>query len=332
MVTVKPVVWDGASAGRGDRSRSYAAQVRRALPRRGTQARRRRPEVPSSCAVAYPSRSVRVPRRVPRGAPHVHRGRRGIRSTGRTGTGDRSGRRTGGRRVARQQPAGQRAHGRADRLVYKAVQSYGLDVLGVLVRGSGLVQLALGAGRLGRWFRAVSAAVVQGCSPGSDWCWPPGRCTHWVTCAREQARHTDRTGRPPTAPRPGGACGRCSDRARPDALATMAARSPCRAGALARGGAGGDRDRGPRTPGAPRRGPCLLAAVRPPPPPESLGRLTEVGVLGAVAAFALIASAESLFGAAAVDRLHRGKRADRDRELMARGWGSRSTACRAPCR
>ncbi|MEU7963858.1 SulP family inorganic anion transporter [Streptomyces sp. NPDC049097] len=122
-----------------------------------------------------------------------------------------------------------------------------------------------------------------------------------------------------------------SDRARPDALATMAARSPCRAGALARGGAGGDRDRGPRTPGAPRRGPCLLDAVRP-PPPESLGRLTEVGVLGAVAAFALIASAESLFGAVAVDRLHRGKRADHDRESMARGWGSRSAACRAPCR
>lgn len=51
-------------------------------------------------------------------------------------------------------------------LVYKAVQSYGLDVLGVLVLGSGLVQLALGAVRLGRWFRAVSAAVVQGMLAG----------------------------------------------------------------------------------------------------------------------------------------------------------------------
>lgn len=51
-------------------------------------------------------------------------------------------------------------------LVYEAVQSYGVQALGVLVLGAGLVQLALGALRLGRWFRAVSVAVVQGMLAG----------------------------------------------------------------------------------------------------------------------------------------------------------------------
>jgi MFS superfamily sulfate permease-like transporter len=50
-----------------------------------------------------------------------------------------------------------------------------------------------------------------------------------------------------------------------------------------------------------------------------------------VVAFALIASAQSLFSAAAVDRLHRGKRTDYDRELMAQGWGTRSAGCSARC-
>ncbi|MDQ0933099.1 MFS superfamily sulfate permease-like transporter [Streptomyces turgidiscabies] len=51
-------------------------------------------------------------------------------------------------------------------LVYEAVQAYGLEVLGVLVFAAGLVQLGLGALRLGRWFRAVSMAVVHGMLAG----------------------------------------------------------------------------------------------------------------------------------------------------------------------
>lgn len=51
-------------------------------------------------------------------------------------------------------------------LVYEAVQSFGVRVLGVLVLAAGLVQLGLGALRLGRWFRAVSVAVVQGMLAG----------------------------------------------------------------------------------------------------------------------------------------------------------------------
>ncbi len=75
----------------------------------------------------------------------------------------------------------------------------------------------------------------------------------------------------------------------------------------------------------------LLDAVQPPSLAD-LGRLTEVGMLGTVVAFALIASAESLFSAAAVDRLTRGPRTDYDRELIAQGAGTpcagRSGRCR----
>jgi MFS superfamily sulfate permease-like transporter len=70
----------------------------------------------------------------------------------------------------------------------------------------------------------------------------------------------------------------------------------------------------------------LLESVRPPGVGD-LARLTEVGVLGTVLTFALIASAESLFSAAAVDRMHDGPRTDYDRELIAQGAGN--TVCGA---
>ncbi|WP_341870251.1 SulP family inorganic anion transporter, partial [Streptomyces albidochromogenes] len=50
-------------------------------------------------------------------------------------------------------------------LVYEAVQRYGVGALGVLVLAAGSVQVAMGALRLGRWFR-VSVAAVQGMLAG----------------------------------------------------------------------------------------------------------------------------------------------------------------------
>ncbi|MEV7026744.1 SulP family inorganic anion transporter, partial [Kitasatospora sp. NPDC093558] len=47
-------------------------------------------------------------------------------------------------------------------LVYDAVHRFGPQALGPLVLGAGLLQLAMGALRLGRWFRAMSASVVHG--------------------------------------------------------------------------------------------------------------------------------------------------------------------------
>ena len=51
-------------------------------------------------------------------------------------------------------------------LVYEAVTAYGLAGLGVLVLAAGLLQLLMGVLRLGRWFRAISVAVVQGMLAG----------------------------------------------------------------------------------------------------------------------------------------------------------------------
>ncbi|MGW2548550.1 SulP family inorganic anion transporter, partial [Kitasatospora sp. NPDC001574] len=55
---------------------------------------------------------------------------------------------------------------------------------------------------------------------------------------------------------------------------------------------------------------------------SDLAALGSLGVLGTAFTFALIASAESLFSAAAVDRLHDGPRTDYDRELLAQGVGN----------
>ncbi|MGW0844974.1 SulP family inorganic anion transporter [Streptomyces sp. NPDC002787] len=209
-------------------------------------------------------------------------------------------------------------------LVYEAVREYGLQALGVLVIGAGVVQLGLGALRLGRWFRAVSVAVVQGMLAGIG----------LVLVAGQVYALGD-----VVAPG-GGAIGKLAGLgALPGAMDPVA---------LAVGGAtvvvlvGWPRWRwGARLVPAPLvavggaalvtwvfdlgvrrvevRG--LLEAVRV-PSVDDLGLLAEVGVVGTVLAFALIASAESLFSAAAVDQLHDGPRTDYDRELVAQGAGN----------
>ncbi|MEU1528472.1 SulP family inorganic anion transporter [Streptomyces fagopyri] len=208
-------------------------------------------------------------------------------------------------------------------LVYEAVRTYGLPALGVLVLGAGLVQLALGALRLGRWFRAVSVAVVQGMLAGIG----------LVLIAGQVYAMGD-------APAPASGLGKITGlvslpgAADPVAFAVGAATvavlllwprwrrgarvvpAPLLAVTLA-SAATGLLDLSVRR--VTVRG--LLDCVQPPSLAE-LGRLTEVGVFGTVLAFALIASAESLFSAAAVDRLHRGPRTDYDRELIAQGAGN----------
>ena len=65
----------------------------------------------------------------------------------------------------------------------------------------------------------------------------------------------------------------------------------------------------------------LLDAIQP-PGAGAFGELADVAVLGTILAFTLIASAESLFSAAAVDRMHDGPRTEYDKELMAQGAGN----------
>jgi MFS superfamily sulfate permease-like transporter len=211
-------------------------------------------------------------------------------------------------------------------LVYEAVQTYGLRALGVLVLGAGLVQLLLGALRLGRWFRAVSVAVVQGMLAGIG----------LVLIAGQVYAMGD-------ASAPASGLGKIAG-----LVSLPGDADPV---ALAVGGATvvvlllwPRWRRGARVVPAPLLAVALAAAVTgvfdlpvrrvevrglldavQPPSLTDLGRLTEVGMLGTVVAFALIASAESLFSAAAVDRLHRGPRTDYDRELIAQGAGN--TVC-----
>ncbi|MGW1892001.1 SulP family inorganic anion transporter [Streptomyces sp. NPDC002004] len=206
-------------------------------------------------------------------------------------------------------------------LVYEAVQEYGLETLGLLVLAAGLVQLGLGAARLGRWFRAVSVAVVQGMLAGIGLVLVAGQ-VYTMADTPPPAGGMAKVAGLPWLPGP----------ADPLALAigggTIAVlilwprwRRGVRlvpAPLVAVGAAAavtGLLDLPVRR--VEVRG--LLDAVH---PPSDLGRLTEVGVLGTVLAFALIASAESLFSAAAVDRLHDGPRTDYDRELIAQGAGN----------
>src|ERR1041385_1684909 len=46
-------------------------------------------------------------------------------------------------------------------LVFEAVQEFGLPVLGVIVLATGVLQILMGALKLGRWFRAISVSVVE---------------------------------------------------------------------------------------------------------------------------------------------------------------------------
>ncbi|MFF0014368.1 SulP family inorganic anion transporter [Streptomyces sp. NPDC005374] len=208
-------------------------------------------------------------------------------------------------------------------LVYEAVHRYGVEALGVLVLGAGLVQLGLGALRLGRWFRAVSMAVVQGMLAGIG-----------LVLVAAQVYALGDVAAPAGGLAKLGGLLSLPGRLDPGALSVGAA-------TIAVVLLWPRWRRGARLVPAPLvavglasvvtwvlglsvrrvevRG--LVDAVRLPQAAE-FGRLTEVGVIGTVVAFALIASAESLFSAAAVDRLHTGRRTDYDRELMAQGAGN----------
>ncbi|MBZ4324445.1 SulP family inorganic anion transporter [Streptomyces huiliensis] len=216
-------------------------------------------------------------------------------------------------------------------LVYEAVRVHGLGGLGVLVLATGLLQVVLGLLRLGRWFRKVPVAVVQGMLAG----------TGLVLITGQLYELAD-------ADAPGGGLERLGGLV---LLVTGALEDPA---ALAAGAVGVGTmalmalwqrwPRGVRLMPAPLaavlaataatallrlpvdrlRVGDLMTAVQPPDGPDFV-RLGQVGVLGTVLAFTLVASAGSMFGAAAVDRLHDGPRTDYDKELIAQGAGN--TVC-----
>ncbi|MCZ7457244.1 SulP family inorganic anion transporter [Streptomyces sp. WMMC940] len=213
-------------------------------------------------------------------------------------------------------------------LVFTAVSDYGLPALGVIVLGAGLIQLVLGALRLGRWFRAISLAVVQGMLAGIGLVLIAGQLYALADAKAPGGGLADLAGLPRLV------------------LATVTSQNALLALAV---GAGTARLIAvwPRLSGRARVVPGALVAVGvataltalfdlPIARVEVTGllhaiqplglsdakRLADVGLAATVVAFALIASAESLFSANAVDRLHSGRRTDYDKELMAQGAGN----------
>ncbi|AWZ06976.1 MULTISPECIES: SulP family inorganic anion transporter [unclassified Streptomyces] len=208
-------------------------------------------------------------------------------------------------------------------LVYEAVRTYGLPALGVLVLVAGLVQLCMGALRLGRWFRAISVAVVHGMLAGIGLVLIAGQL-YALADVRAPAGTLEKlagvVGLAARADWTAVALGagtvavlvlwrRMPDRLRlvPGALVGVAAAT---AAAMVL-----------RLPVERVSVTGVLEAVTP-PGWEDFGVLASVGALGTVIALALIASAETLFSAAAVDRMHDGAPTDYDRELVAQGVGN----------
>lgn len=216
-------------------------------------------------------------------------------------------------------------------LVFEAVQSFGLPALGVIVLTAGLLQLAMGALRLGRWFRAISVSVVEGMLAGIGLVLIAGQL---YAAAGIEAPLTG-TGK--MAGIPGLLADALSSTAALASLAVAAGtialvvgwnRMPKRVravpGALAAVVLATLASLVFDLPVATVQVQGLFDAVRMPALSE-FGGLASLSLLGTVTAFTLIASAESLFSAAAVDRLHDGPRTQYDKELMAQGTGN--TVC-----
>ncbi|MET8452522.1 SulP family inorganic anion transporter [Streptomyces sp. NPDC005209] len=213
-------------------------------------------------------------------------------------------------------------------LVFEAVQKFGLPVLGVLVLTTGVLQILMGALRLGRYFRAISVSVVEGMLAGIGLVLIAGQL-YAALGAKAPAAGPDKIiGLPEAfADAFGSTRGLASLALGAGTVAVLvlfkrlprAVRSvpgPLVAVGLATAAA-----LVLDLPVATAEVKGLVDSVQP-PSLSAFGELTSVAVLGTVVAFTLIASAESLFSAAAVDRLHDGPRTQYDRELLAQGAGN----------
>jgi len=213
-------------------------------------------------------------------------------------------------------------------LVFEAVQEFGLPALGVLVLATGLLQLLMGALRLGRWFRAISVSVVEGMLAGIGLVLIAGQLYSMAGLPAPKASLDKILGLPGLALDTVGSSTALTSfglGAATIGVLVLWKRLPERAHAvpapLAAVGLAvvAGLFLGPSVAKVEVFG--LLEAIQP-PDLSDFSRLTELGVIGTILAFTLIASAESLFSAAAVDRLHDGPRTRYDQELMAQGAGN----------
>ncbi|MEV6124769.1 SulP family inorganic anion transporter [Streptomyces sp. NPDC052077] len=213
-------------------------------------------------------------------------------------------------------------------LVFEAVSEFGVATLGVIVLMAGLLQLAMGFFKIGRWFRAISVSVVEGMLCGIGLVIIAGQIYAAAGLKAPQTGIGKIAGLPA---------------AFADAVGSTEALTSLAIGA----GTVAVIVLWKKMPKAVRSVPGALAAVVlatlstlvfslpvatvhvegllgviQPPGAEAFGELASPAIWGTIVAFALIASAESLFSAAAVDRLHDGPRTEYDKEMIAQGAGN----------
>ncbi|SDP57004.1 Sulfate permease, MFS superfamily [Actinopolyspora xinjiangensis] len=213
-------------------------------------------------------------------------------------------------------------------LVASTIAQHGLAMLGVVVLGAGLLQIVMGLTGVGTWFRAISPSVIQGLLAGIGLVlilgqiYPIGGLDQPSSTGAKFARLPELFHAVFTTP-----AGRAGVTIAVATLLVMAlwARLPNRL----------------RIVPAPLVGVAFAAVLTyvlglpletirvgslletlNVPSPADFGAVTSFAVLGSILTFALIASAESLFSAAAVDRMHDGPKTRYNAELVAQGTGN----------
>ncbi|MBE9373394.1 SulP family inorganic anion transporter [Saccharopolyspora sp. HNM0983] len=213
-------------------------------------------------------------------------------------------------------------------VVADAVDQHGLATLGIIVLGAGLLQILLGLSRLGTWFRAISPSVVQGMLAGIGLVlilgqiYPVGGLPQPDTTGEKFSGIPDLLVQTFTS-----AAGLSGLALAALTLALMGAwkKAPAKwrvvPGALVAVTAASAVAAFTAAPVSKVEVGSLLAAINP-PSAGAWGDFFAPAVLGSILTFALIASAESLFSAAAVDRMHDRPKTQYNKELVAQGAGN----------
>jgi MFS superfamily sulfate permease-like transporter len=216
-------------------------------------------------------------------------------------------------------------------LVFGAVSQFGLPALGVIVVATGLFQLGMGALNLGRWFRAISLSVVEGMLAGIGLVIIAGQLYAAAGATAPESGIGKIVGLPQALADALGST---------EALVSLAVgtgtvavvvlwrRMPTKVravpGALAAVLLATAASVVFSLPVATVEVQGLLGVIQP-PGADAFAELGNPAFIGTIVAFTLIASAESLFSAAAVDRMHDGPRTQYNKELIAQGAGN--TVC-----
>jgi MFS superfamily sulfate permease-like transporter len=220
-------------------------------------------------------------------------------------------------------------------LVWQFVERFGVERLGVVVFASGVIQLVCGVSKLGRWFRAVSPAVIHGMLAGIGLLILSSQFHVMVDDSPRDVGWKNlltipvalRKGLVPQegAPMHHLAAGiglltlvilvGWNLWRRPKALRAVPGPLVAVVVATTAQAALGWDIKHVNVPES------LLESLNT-PRLSAFASLLDPNMLGAILAFAVIASAETLLSAAAVDKMHGGKPSNYDRELAAQGFGN----------